>query len=207
MKLLLYQSPFPFPRSSFSLRPGNEHPSLARSLPHSFPPFVTCSLFLSSVHPLPSPPPPPHPTDLFALANVRTRSRVSRQVHKAKEQALPRRLLGYLRFLQRLRTEFSSSSSCLILALSVLQSLSVALHGIPPPGRQIKFLEERRKDHSPSFAPPSLWKPEPVASVLEETTTTTTPSHRLYQDTYLLCILSRPEVVFQLFFAVLLLSR
>lgn len=132
MKLLLYQSPFPFPRSSFSLRPANEHPSLARSLT----PFlrlllpVLSSRLLSIHSPLLL-----HPTDLFALANVRTRSRVSRQVHKAKEQALPRRLLGYLRFLQRLRTEFSFSSSCLILALSVLQSLSVALHGIPPPPR------------------------------------------------------------------------
>lgn len=54
MKLLLYQSPFPFPRSSFSLRPGNEHPSLARF----FLPFSVCYLFslpvFLSIHPLSS---------------------------------------------------------------------------------------------------------------------------------------------------------
>lgn len=78
MKLLLYQSPFPFPRSLCGRR-TNIQASLAPSL--------VCYLFLSScllVHPsllllL--------PTDLFTLANVRTRSRVSRQVRKAENQA------------------------------------------------------------------------------------------------------------------------
>lgn len=192
MKLLLYQSPFPFPPSSFSLRPANEHPSLARSLPF---PFVTCFSLpvFSSIHPLlllhwpfracqrsnaltrlssssqggePSPPPPPP-----SLTPPCTH---------------PRRLLGYLRFLQRLRTEFSSSSSCLILALSVLQSLSCPPRISLPPCRQIKFLEERRKDHLPFFRPSGNLKPVPLyqKKLLPSppTAATTTITTTLLQD-------------------------
>lgn len=162
-------------------------PSLFRLLP--------VSLFLSSRPSTPS----SSSTDLFALANVRTRSRVSRQVRKEENQALlllplslllhcthPRRLLGYLRFLQRLRTEFSSSSSCLILALSVLQSLSCPPRISLPPCRQIKFLEERRKDHLPFFRPSGNLKPVPLyqKKLLPSppTAATTTITTTLLQD-------------------------
>lgn len=176
MKLLLYQSPFPFPRSSFSLRPGNEHPSLARS----FLPFSVCYLFslpvFLSIH-------PPLllllPTDLFALANVRTRSRVSRQVHKAENQAhLLLSLLLSFSFLHtspptaripKIPSEIADGIF-LLLVLSYLSPvgitvplvLSTDIPPLPPPGRQIKFLEERRKGHLPFFRPSGNLKPVPL---------------------------------------------
>lgn len=78
MKLLLYQSPFPFPPFLCGRR-TNIQASLAPSLFRLLP----VSLFLSSRPSTPS----SSSTDLFALANVRTRSRVSRQVRKEENQA------------------------------------------------------------------------------------------------------------------------
>ena len=153
MKLLLYQSPFPFPRSLCGRR-TNIQASLAPSL--------VCFL---SIHPSSSSSRLTFsrlPTFERAHASLVKFARLRTKPTFFSSCTHPRRLLGYLRFLQRLRTEFSSSSSCLILALSVLQSLSCPPRISLPPFRQIKFLEERRKDHLPFFRPSGNLKPVPL---------------------------------------------
>lgn len=160
-------------------------PSLFRLLP--------VSLFLSSRPSTPS----SSSTDLFALANVRTRSRVSRQVRKEENQALllllPLSLLHTpppTARIPKIPSEIADGIF-LLLVLSYLSPVGITVPlvpstDIPPPCRQIKFLEERRKDHLPFFRPSGNLKPVPLyqKKLLPSppTAATTTITTTLLQD-------------------------
>lgn len=151
-------SPFLVPSAA------GERTSKPRSLPPSFATCFSLPVFLS-IHPSSSSSRLTFsrlPTFERAHASLVKFARLRTKPTFFSSCTHPRRLLGYLRFLQRLRTEFSSSSSCLILALSVLQSLSCPPRISLSPFRQIKFLEERRKDHLPFFRPSGNLKPVPL---------------------------------------------
>lgn len=166
------------------------------SKPRSLPPFSVCYLFLSScllVHPPPPPPPLTFsrlPTferahaSLVKFARRRTKPSSSFLSHSSLHTPPPTARIP------KIPSEIADGIF-LLLVLSYLSPVGITVPlvpstDIPPPGRQIKFLEERRKDHLPFFRPSGNLKPVPLyqKKLLPSppTAATTTITTTLLQD-------------------------